>query len=431
MASGNDAAYALARVGGGAGGVPQSLAAMNARAAQLGAFDTVARDPAGLDRPGQTSSAYDLALIGRAALQLPDLPPLRHDQAASFPGGTGPGRQGAAGVPHQQPQPAALQLPRHDRRQERLHRRREADLHRRRLPRRPHLPRHRDGRHQRQLAPHGCAAGLGLRPRRPSSHRWAGWSQPGSVHPSDAGGAPAAGPRSPPWTARAPDPAAGGDGRGPGAGCSRARRGVRPAAAQPLGRRRRARRRGAAGRLLVVRRATAAPAAAAPPQISSFCLICPLSRPNRLVDTRRTTDARPHSPLVRHHAAPVTRPDRAPGSPRHVDGTPGRRPGSPDGGGPVRPPALRAVAPGTASVLASQQTPEATHQRAHRHRAGDAQHRSGGQRGAVGGPGPERRAATRVARDRDALVSTDPPARPRPRGPRRDVVGRPGRRRAA
>ena len=62
MASGNDAAYALARVGGGAGGVPQSLAAMNARAAQLGAFDAVARDPAGLDRPGQTSSAYDLAL---------------------------------------------------------------------------------------------------------------------------------------------------------------------------------------------------------------------------------------------------------------------------------------------------------------------------------------------------------------------------------
>jgi D-alanyl-D-alanine carboxypeptidase (penicillin-binding protein 5/6) len=90
MASGNDAAYALARVGGGAGGVPQTLRAMNARAAQLGAFDTVARDPAGLDRPGQSSSAYDLALIGRAAMQLPDLRRYVTTKHVSFPGGTGP-----------------------------------------------------------------------------------------------------------------------------------------------------------------------------------------------------------------------------------------------------------------------------------------------------------------------------------------------------
>jgi serine-type D-Ala-D-Ala carboxypeptidase (penicillin-binding protein 5/6) len=90
MASGNDAAYALARVGGGAGGVPQTLRSMNARAAQLGAFDTVARDPAGLDRPGQSSSAYDLALIGRAAMQLPDLRRYVTTKQVSFPGGTGP-----------------------------------------------------------------------------------------------------------------------------------------------------------------------------------------------------------------------------------------------------------------------------------------------------------------------------------------------------
>ena len=90
MASGNDAAYALARVGGGTGGVPQSLAAMNARAAQLGAFDTVARDPAGLDRPGQTSSAYDLALIGRAAMQLPAFRTYVTTKTATFPGGKGP-----------------------------------------------------------------------------------------------------------------------------------------------------------------------------------------------------------------------------------------------------------------------------------------------------------------------------------------------------
>jgi D-alanyl-D-alanine carboxypeptidase (penicillin-binding protein 5/6) len=90
MASGNDAAYALARAGGGAGGLPQTLRAMNARAAQLGAFDTVARDPAGLDQPGQISSAYDLALIGRAAMQLPGLRRYVTTRQASFPGGKGP-----------------------------------------------------------------------------------------------------------------------------------------------------------------------------------------------------------------------------------------------------------------------------------------------------------------------------------------------------
>jgi D-alanyl-D-alanine carboxypeptidase (penicillin-binding protein 5/6) len=45
---------------------------MNATAAELNAADTIAKDPSGLDRPGQTSSAYDLALIGRAAMKLPD-----------------------------------------------------------------------------------------------------------------------------------------------------------------------------------------------------------------------------------------------------------------------------------------------------------------------------------------------------------------------
>jgi len=90
MASGNDAAYALARVGGGAGGVPQTLAAMNARADPLGAFDTVARDPSGLDRPGQTSSAYDLALIGRAAMRLPAFRTYVTTKTATFPGGKGP-----------------------------------------------------------------------------------------------------------------------------------------------------------------------------------------------------------------------------------------------------------------------------------------------------------------------------------------------------
>src|SRR4051812_27057491 len=62
MQSGNDAANALARA---AGGVPATLAAMNATAARIGAFDTVAGTPSGLDVAGQSSSPYDLALIMR------------------------------------------------------------------------------------------------------------------------------------------------------------------------------------------------------------------------------------------------------------------------------------------------------------------------------------------------------------------------------
>jgi D-alanyl-D-alanine carboxypeptidase (penicillin-binding protein 5/6) len=69
MTSGNDAAYALAR---GYKSIPVTLREMNATAAELNAADTIAKDPSGLDRPGQTSSAYDLALIGRAAMKLPD-----------------------------------------------------------------------------------------------------------------------------------------------------------------------------------------------------------------------------------------------------------------------------------------------------------------------------------------------------------------------
>ena len=84
MASGNDAAYALARANGG---VAVTLEEMNATAAQLGALDTLARDPSGLDQPGETSSAYDLALIGRAAMKLPSFRSYVSTKTASFPGG--------------------------------------------------------------------------------------------------------------------------------------------------------------------------------------------------------------------------------------------------------------------------------------------------------------------------------------------------------
>ncbi|MFI7599523.1 D-alanyl-D-alanine carboxypeptidase family protein [Actinoplanes sp. NPDC049681] len=70
--SGNEAANALARLGGGEGGVPATVAAMNAEAKRLGAYQTHAVTPSGLDGPGQFTSAYDLALIARKCFGLRD-----------------------------------------------------------------------------------------------------------------------------------------------------------------------------------------------------------------------------------------------------------------------------------------------------------------------------------------------------------------------
>jgi serine-type D-Ala-D-Ala carboxypeptidase (penicillin-binding protein 5/6) len=69
VVSGNDAADALAEA---AGGIGKTVRLMNAEATHLQAYDTFARTPSGLDGPGETTSAYDLALIARAGLQLPD-----------------------------------------------------------------------------------------------------------------------------------------------------------------------------------------------------------------------------------------------------------------------------------------------------------------------------------------------------------------------
>jgi serine-type D-Ala-D-Ala carboxypeptidase (penicillin-binding protein 5/6) len=69
MTSGNDAANALATA---SGGQEYTAGLMNAEAARIGATSTHAVNPSGLDATGQTSTAYDLALIGRAAMQLPD-----------------------------------------------------------------------------------------------------------------------------------------------------------------------------------------------------------------------------------------------------------------------------------------------------------------------------------------------------------------------
>jgi D-alanyl-D-alanine carboxypeptidase (penicillin-binding protein 5/6) len=65
LVSGNDCAMALAEANGG---LDTTLADMNAEAKRLQAYDTVAKTPSGLDKPGQSSSAYDLTLIARAGL---------------------------------------------------------------------------------------------------------------------------------------------------------------------------------------------------------------------------------------------------------------------------------------------------------------------------------------------------------------------------
>jgi serine-type D-Ala-D-Ala carboxypeptidase (penicillin-binding protein 5/6) len=67
MASGNDAAHALAvRL---TGSVPATVDLMNTTARQIGALDTRAATPSGLDGPGMQTSAYDLASIFRVAMR--------------------------------------------------------------------------------------------------------------------------------------------------------------------------------------------------------------------------------------------------------------------------------------------------------------------------------------------------------------------------
>ncbi|MEU9890467.1 D-alanyl-D-alanine carboxypeptidase [Sphaerisporangium sp. NPDC051011] len=82
MVSGNDAAVALAEANGG---LARTLTDMNAEAKRLQALDTVAKTPNGLDQPGQSSSAYDLALIARAGLASADFREYVGTKIAKFP----------------------------------------------------------------------------------------------------------------------------------------------------------------------------------------------------------------------------------------------------------------------------------------------------------------------------------------------------------
>ena len=83
LVSGNDAATALANA---AGGVKTTVAAMNRTARDLGALDTTARNPSGLDAPGQLTSAYDMSVIARAALAREDVRAYATTVKSQFPG---------------------------------------------------------------------------------------------------------------------------------------------------------------------------------------------------------------------------------------------------------------------------------------------------------------------------------------------------------
>ncbi|MDI3314300.1 MAG: D-alanyl-D-alanine carboxypeptidase family protein [Mycobacterium sp.] len=84
LVSGNDAANTLAHMLGG----PQAaVAKMNAKAAALGAVNTHATTPSGLDGPDGSgwSTAHDLAVIFRAAMANPVFAQITAEPSAMFP----------------------------------------------------------------------------------------------------------------------------------------------------------------------------------------------------------------------------------------------------------------------------------------------------------------------------------------------------------
>jgi D-alanyl-D-alanine carboxypeptidase (penicillin-binding protein 5/6) len=84
LVSGNDAANTLADM---LGGFDTAVAKMNAKAVALGAPDTHAATPSGLDGPGGTgwTTPRDLAIIFRAALANPVFAQITAEPSATFP----------------------------------------------------------------------------------------------------------------------------------------------------------------------------------------------------------------------------------------------------------------------------------------------------------------------------------------------------------
>ena len=73
------------------GGADTTVAKMNAKAASLGAANTHAATPSGLDGPGGSgaSTAHDLAVIFRAAMANPMFAHITSEPSAMFPGDNG------------------------------------------------------------------------------------------------------------------------------------------------------------------------------------------------------------------------------------------------------------------------------------------------------------------------------------------------------
>jgi D-alanyl-D-alanine carboxypeptidase (penicillin-binding protein 5/6) len=90
LPSGNDAARALASANGGA---PATVRQMNATAEELGATDTHAVNPSGLDAPGQFTSAFDLAVFAREGLSDRDFRRYVSTVSTSFPAAEPRGKQ--------------------------------------------------------------------------------------------------------------------------------------------------------------------------------------------------------------------------------------------------------------------------------------------------------------------------------------------------
>ncbi|WP_221359044.1 D-alanyl-D-alanine carboxypeptidase family protein, partial [Streptomyces beigongshangae] len=82
--SGNDAVRVLAGMNGG---WHSTITQMQAKAQALGARDTRVVSPDGYDMPGQVSSAYDLAVFGRAGLRNTDFVRYSATVHAKFPSG--------------------------------------------------------------------------------------------------------------------------------------------------------------------------------------------------------------------------------------------------------------------------------------------------------------------------------------------------------
>ncbi|MGQ0843584.1 MAG: D-alanyl-D-alanine carboxypeptidase family protein [Sporichthyaceae bacterium] len=92
LKSGNDAANMLARIGSG-GSTARGIQLMQDRARRLQARDTVVVNPNGLDEPAQYSSAYDLALWGRAAVGRADVRRYSGTSSKLFPSKVSQGRK--------------------------------------------------------------------------------------------------------------------------------------------------------------------------------------------------------------------------------------------------------------------------------------------------------------------------------------------------